>query len=258
METNKMSTVFIGYIVEKIYKDGLPTLELRVRIPSVHGANSRTGLADSKLPIAKPLVIPGVEYNKASFEEMTQYLQKVYVIFESGDIMKPVYFGLKGNSELYDLPASSVFIRLYNSTLDFPSEGNTAYLYRDDSTGMLYTYNPVNHAYEAFLTQTSVEAGDSLIGSVRLHTLSGPAFGIRVIDGKETQLGDRVFIYDPANLVVGVYAVTAGTWTKLSNIYNKQIVAVEEGTVYSGTLLKVLDGSVLIVKKSEQVKWQQL
>ena len=256
--SNKMSTVFIGYIVEKIYKNGKPTLELRVRVPSVHGANSRSGLKDTQLPIAKPLILPGVEYNPESFEEMTLYLQKVYVIFESGDIMQPVYFGLKGNSELYDLPSSSVFIRLFPSTTEFPAIGSTAYLYRAEDTGALYAFDASLNSYTLFITTASVEAGDSLVGTVKYYTDIGPAFGLRVIDGYETVSGDTIFVYDIPNGIVGLYAVTAGNWTKLSNVFNKQVVSIEHGVNYGGTMLKALDGSVLIVKKSEQTKWQQL
>jgi hypothetical protein len=172
--------------------------------------------------------------------------------------MQPVYFGLKGNSELYDLPASSVFIRLFPSTTEFPAIGSTSYLYRAEDTGALYAFDASLNSYTLFITTASVEAGDSLVGTVKYYTDVGPAFGLRVIDGYETVLGDTVFVYDIPNGIVGLYAVTAGNWTKLSNVFNKQVVSIEHGVNYGGTMLKALDGSVLIVKKSEQTKWQKL
>ena len=104
---NKMTAIYIGYVTEIIYKNDLPTMELRVRVPSIHGVSSATGLVDEDLPIAKPLFIPGITYNKELFEEALQSLNKVYVIFEAGDDNLPVYLGLKGNSDLYDIPFES-------------------------------------------------------------------------------------------------------------------------------------------------------
>lgn len=255
--TNEMTTIFIGYIVEAIYKNGKPTMELRVRIPSVHGANRRNGVGDEKLPIAKPMIIPGMEYNADEFEDLIKSLNKVYVIFESGDLNKPVYFGIKGNSELYELPTSAVFIRLYNSVLDFPSEGSISYLYKAADTQQLYFYDINNHAYVAFMN-SSLDPGDTLIGTINLFTTQGPKYGLRVIDGVETAPNDRVLILGAVGIQSGIYGVTSGDWTLISTVTEGQVVAVDSGTIYGGTLIKITDNSFMIVKKSEQVKWNKL
>lgn len=103
--SNLMTNIFIGYVEEIIYKDDRPTLELRVRIPTIHGTNSSTGLKKEDLPIAKPIFMPGSRYNTGALESALQSVNKVFVMFESGDQQKPVYFGVKGNEDLYEIPS---------------------------------------------------------------------------------------------------------------------------------------------------------
>jgi len=102
---NLMTNIFIGYVEEIIYKEGRPTLELRVRVPSIHGTNTSSGLRKQDLPIAKPIFMPGSVYRTQALEEAIQSVNKVFVMFESGDQSKPVYFGVKGNEELYEIPS---------------------------------------------------------------------------------------------------------------------------------------------------------
>lgn len=102
--SNLMSKIYIGYVVEVIKKNNKPTLELRVRVPSIHGVSSSSGVADKDLPIAKPLLTPGLTINSLKFTEFINNLNKVYVIFESGNFNNPVYLGIKGNSDIYDIP----------------------------------------------------------------------------------------------------------------------------------------------------------
>lgn len=102
---NLMTNIYIGYIEEIIYKNGLPTLELRVRVPSIHGDKESTGLKKEQLPIAKPILTPGVSFNRLQLIEELGSINKVYVMFESGDHEKPVYFGVKGNNDLYTVPS---------------------------------------------------------------------------------------------------------------------------------------------------------
>ena len=104
---NKMTALYIGYVEEIIYKEGTPTMELRVRVPTIHGLGYKTGISRENLPIAKPLFFPGIIYNKEKFEEAFQSLNKVYIVFEAGDENRPVYLGLVGNSNLYDIPFES-------------------------------------------------------------------------------------------------------------------------------------------------------
>lgn len=101
---NLMTNIYIAYVEEIIYKDGLPTLGLRVRIPTIHGTNSTTGLSREQLPIAKPIFPLGFTYKISALENALKKINKVFVMFESGDQNKPVYFGLKGNEDLYEIP----------------------------------------------------------------------------------------------------------------------------------------------------------
>lgn len=103
--SNLMTKIYIGYVEEIIYKDGKPTLELRVRIPSIHGTNSSNGLKAKDLPIAKPIFTPGLVYSTDALIESLQKINKVFIFFESGSLQNPIYFGVKGNEELYTVPS---------------------------------------------------------------------------------------------------------------------------------------------------------
>ena len=100
---NDKTKIYVG-IVEEVIKDNenKPTLELRIRVPSIHGAGGNDGLATSQLPIAKPLVMPGMLIN-TSFIELIQQIHQVYVIFEFGNLRNPVYIGIKDDQSLYSI-----------------------------------------------------------------------------------------------------------------------------------------------------------
>lgn len=104
MKMNEMSNIYIGYVVEPIYRDGKITLELRVRVPTIHGISSKSGVCNDDLPIAKPLFMPGVVYSQEIFLEAIENINKVYIIFEAGNFANPVYLGLRGNPDLYEIP----------------------------------------------------------------------------------------------------------------------------------------------------------
>lgn len=117
--SNLMSKIYIGYVVEVIKKNNKPTLELRVRVPSIHGVSSSSGVADKDLPIAKPLLTPGLTIDSLKFTEFINNLNKVYVVFESGNFNNPVYLGVKGNSDIYDIPVDdevNSWLDLFNIT----------------------------------------------------------------------------------------------------------------------------------------------
>lgn len=119
---NLMTNIYIGYVEEIIYKDGVPTLELRIRIPTIHGEKPSTGLKKSELPIAKPLVTPGVSFNSEQLIEELKETNKVYVLFESGDHEQPVYFGVKGNTSLYKIPSFASSLARQNLTFSQDSD----------------------------------------------------------------------------------------------------------------------------------------
>lgn len=103
-QTNLMSKLYVGYVVEAIYDAGVPTLDLRVRIPTLHGASSQLGVKDEDLPIAKPLITPGTVIDINNFTNMLANLKTVYVFFEFGDTSRPVYFGLRSETSIIGYP----------------------------------------------------------------------------------------------------------------------------------------------------------
>lgn len=247
--SNLMSTVYIAYVVEIIYKDGAPTLDMRVRVPSIHGAK----VPSSQLPIAKPMVIPGSEFNAETLVSMMSKLNKVYVIFESGDYNKPVYFGVKGNGDLYDLPTQSVFIRSFETAGHFPATGSLAYLYRALDTGMLYMWSPSLLNYTAFVTSDVM--GDTIVGTVAAFTTDGPISGLRTIDGVTLKVDDKVLVVGAIGIDDGIYLVKTGEWVKTIAVVDRQVMSIDYGLIYGGTMIKVMSGTWEIVKKSEQTKW---
>ena len=148
MATNLMTQIYIGYVKEIIYDSTcMPTMALRIRVPTVHGVDSKSGLPDEDLPIAEPLIIPGIAYNKDNIEDILRNINKVYVIFEGGNYNNPVYFGIKGNSSLYKLKSNNTFIQNFNDIAEFPPYGSTSILYRVLSTNVLYYWDQTTVAY---------------------------------------------------------------------------------------------------------------
>lgn len=119
---NAMSKIYIGYVVEPIYQDNRITFELRVRVPSIHGTSSQNGVRNEDLPIAKPLFIPGLVYNQKAFLDALESINKVYVVFESGQHRSPVYLGLKGNHDLYQIPIETEAELAIDDTLSVEGE----------------------------------------------------------------------------------------------------------------------------------------
>lgn len=101
--SNLMSKIYIGY-VESIVKGrfGQPTLDLRIRVPSIHGTDGTKGVKNQHLPIARPLLAPGTQINKAKFVEHLEHINKVFVVFESGNYNKPFYLGIT-NSAIHEV-----------------------------------------------------------------------------------------------------------------------------------------------------------
>ena len=94
---NLMSTLYIGYVKE-IIRDtmGAPTFDLRVHVPAIHGFRVSD---ETKLPIARPLVIPGMTIIQEDLEAVYNdnlIGQRVIVFFESGNKTNPIYLGVVG------------------------------------------------------------------------------------------------------------------------------------------------------------------
>jgi hypothetical protein len=253
--TNKMSTIFLGKVVEVIKdNDGVPTLELKVRVPTIHGSNYRTGVRDRDLPIAKPLVIPGLSYNSETFEEDVSKYKRVYIIFNQGDYNDPVYFGIATPRESYNAISSATYIRTFASVSAFPEEGSTAHIYRSLLTNALYYWDSEDTSYRSLINPSDA-LGDTLVGTVKVFTDTGPTYGSRVIDGIEVLNDDKDLVVGAIDVDNGIYTVSSGNWTKNKDVDDREVISVDDGRVYGGTMLRIDSGAVMIVKKSEKVKW---
>lgn len=86
--TPRNMTQFYKAKIEEVILDefGELTPNLRIKVPSLH-----FGLKAEDLPIAKPLAIPGVKLNKTLFQQQLEKTQTVYVLFELGNLSKPIY-----------------------------------------------------------------------------------------------------------------------------------------------------------------------
>jgi hypothetical protein len=144
--SNLMTKLYIAYVVDIIYENGKPNFNLRVRVPSIHGASNATGINDADLPIAKPLFSPGVGYNQSLLEETLQNVNKVYVIFESGNYSKPVYLGLKNDETLNAIPSNVSQIFFYEQKEQFPTLGNPTYIYWAQNLDILYYWEWTDEA----------------------------------------------------------------------------------------------------------------
>lgn len=113
--SNLMSNIYIGLVVEIIKENGKPTLDIRVRIPSLH-----IGLKDKDLPIAKPIIMPGMFVDPIHFENYFSQVNRVYVIFDSGSKAMPRYFGALGEGASTIIPEESTagLLPFINLTVD--------------------------------------------------------------------------------------------------------------------------------------------
>ena len=121
---NLMSTLYIGYVKE-IIRDttGVPTFDLRVHVPAIHGFRVSD---ETKLPIARPLVIPGMaimQEDLGAIYNDNLIGQRVIVFFESGNKTNPIYLGVVGQK-----PAGSVDLSNYYDKTEVDNAINSAIL----------------------------------------------------------------------------------------------------------------------------------
>lgn len=89
-----MNKIYTAYIEELIKDaDNNTTLELRVRIPQVHGTAQSSGVPTQDLPIAKPLLIPGMIINKTKFENYLNLVTTVQVLVKDANFTRIYYLG---------------------------------------------------------------------------------------------------------------------------------------------------------------------
>lgn len=136
-----MNKIYIGKVTEVILDDfGVPTSELRIRIPSLHGSDGAKGVPDSSLPIAKPLIFPGTIFSKVSFSKLVNSIKIAYVVFEAGMPSKPVYFGVRTDSSIYDVSSLTEVEIVDFESADLPAYKKGRVFYNADSNFLSY-YN---------------------------------------------------------------------------------------------------------------------
>jgi len=192
-ERNKMSNIYIGYIVEAIYIEDTPTFDLRIRIPSLHGLNSANGVADADLPIARPLLMPGTILDIERFENFVGSVRMVYVILEFGDLGRPVYLGLRSNFDSYSLePIES----LYSYVVDLIEE-ITGYIIQEYTEDILVSADTIYTITHALATEdvivTLKDLSDNRLVDTEVEVVDGNNIKIHV-GSISAPMNLRVFI----------------------------------------------------------------
>lgn len=197
--SNLMTKLYIAYVVDIIYDNGKPNFNLRVRVPSIHGATGATGIDDADLPIAKPMFNPGLGYNQSLLEETLQNVNKVYVIFESGDYSKPVYLGLKNDESLNTIPSNVSQIFFYEQREQFPTLGNPTYVYWAQNLDILYYWEWSDEA-ETFGDYKPFSGSEEQLTIDDFTSGSTPAQYVLASDGQGGVVwqlrGNKNYLYD--------------------------------------------------------------
>lgn len=96
---------------------------------------------------------------------------------------------------------------------------------------------------------------DTFLGYVVCHTQEGPLQGLRVVDGVQTMTNDLVLVTG-LGAQNGVYAVTTGAWVRYKEVLPYQLISINRGLVYAGTIVKKLpNGTSEIVKLADSPLW---
>lgn len=91
------SKIYTAQVIEIIEKQGEPTLELRIRIPILHGTDKASRIRTEDLPIAKPLLLPGVAVDINKFKELAKENSLVQVKIY-GNLEEIYYLGFVADS----------------------------------------------------------------------------------------------------------------------------------------------------------------
>lgn len=96
---------------------------------------------------------------------------------------------------------------------------------------------------------------DVLIGTVKVYTESVPLSGLRIIDDVQLGENDTVLVAGLGDRN-GIYRVKLGLWERIYRLSPFQVVSINLGTVYGGSMLKKLpNGTTQIVKKPDRPTW---
>lgn len=96
---------------------------------------------------------------------------------------------------------------------------------------------------------------DVFVGYVVAYTQEGPLEGLRVVDGVQLSINDTVLVTGLGERN-GIYRVNLGPWTRLVEVEPYQLVSINRGAYYAGTIVKKLpDGTSEIVKQQDNPMW---
>lgn len=102
----------------------------------------------------------------------------------------------------------------------------------------------------------AIKEHDVLIGTARLFTTTGPMKGRRTIDGVTLSEGDKVLVTGQGALN-GIYIAKEGQWVRMLEVKPNQVVSIDEGFEYGGSMQKKLEnGATTTVKNPERSKWK--
>lgn len=111
---------------------------------------------------------------------------------------------------------------------------------------------------EVIRVEQKVDAKDILIGTARVYTTTLPLSGLRTIDGITLEENDKVLVAGNGELN-GIYIVEVGDWVRELEVEAYQVVSIDEGNVYGGSMQKKRsNGTTQTVKKPERARWKTI
>lgn len=98
---------------------------------------------------------------------------------------------------------------------------------------------------------------DIMIGRVNVYTESKPFSGFRTIDDYTLQTNDTILVVGNGK-ENGIYRVNEnGVWQHIQKVETFQVVSIDSGTIYGGSMQKKMDdGTTLQVKNPERSAWR--
>lgn len=256
---NLQTNIYTGYIEEVIYKDEAPTLSVRIRIPSIHGTGSR-GLKTEQLPIAQPLLIPGIEVNPTVLLDHLSTTKKVMTMLESGNASSVLYFGLRATPQITTLNTRNTQVLRYDDLfLNPPDPLREDVIYWDRTTDMLYFVD--NNELVPFFDSIATQ-GDTLVGVLKAATsldLSDSPYNTqRVVDGYPCQNGDYALSLNTfVARRIYMWSDSQSQWVSTTVPEVNQVYHILHGNTHGGQMLKIKTSSpyYTVVKASEYQRW---
>lgn len=109
--------------------------------------------------------------------------------------------------------------------------------------------------YEKILTG---EGNNVMVGTATVFTETGPLTGFITVDNHTLKENDTVLVAGHGVALNGIYQVNSdGTWNRTTTIEVNQVVSIDSGHVFGGSMQKKMyDGTTLMVKKPERSSWR--